>query len=153
MQEGQAVHKGDVLFRLDDRQFRIAVESARANLAQTRLQLEAMKRDYQRMQRDIAARAAQVQADQAPFDRANGLVGRGDVPARSYDDARFGLAGRPAGLESAKVAGAGATGPARRQRQRRRHHLAGLPAGAGPAWTRRSASWTTPPCARRSTAW
>ena len=104
VREGQAVHKGDVLFRLDDRQFRIGLDSARANLAQTRLQLDASVRDYGRMLRDVAAKAAQVQADQARFDRANGLVGRGDVARQVYDDARFGLLADQQALESAKVA-------------------------------------------------
>ena len=104
VREGQEVRKGDVLFRLDDRQFRIALDSARANLAQTGLQLEAMKRDYERMLRDVAGKAAQVQADQARFDRANGLVGRGDVARSTYDDARFQLQADQQGYESAKVA-------------------------------------------------
>ena len=102
--DGQAVRQGDVLFRLDDRQFRIGLDAARANLAQTRLQLDAMKRDYERMLRDVAAKAAQVQADQARFDRANGLVGRGDVARSVFDDARFGLQADQQGYESAKVA-------------------------------------------------
>ncbi len=102
--EGQAVQRGDVLFRLDDRQFRIALTSAEANLAQTRLQLDAMKRDYERMLRDVAAKQAQVDMDQARFDRVNGLVGRGDISRQSYDDARFQLAADQQGFESAKVA-------------------------------------------------
>ena len=102
--EGQEVHKGDILFRLDPRQTRIAVDSARADLEQTRLTLEAMKRDYQRMLRDTAAKAAQVQADQATYDRYNSLVGRGDLARSSYDDARFKLASDAKGVESSGLA-------------------------------------------------
>ncbi len=102
--EGQDVHKGDLLFRLDDRQFRIALDSANANLNQTRLQLDAMKRDYERMLRDVGSKAAQVQADQARFDRANGLISRGDVARSTYDDARFQLQADQQAHESAKVA-------------------------------------------------
>ena len=104
--EGQVVAAGDVLFRLEDRQFRIALDSARANLAQTGLQLDAMKRDYERMLRDVAGKNAQVGMDQARFDRANGLVGRGDISRQLYDDARFQLVVDQQGAEAAKVAAA-----------------------------------------------
>ncbi len=102
--EGQAVQRGDVLFRLDDRQFGIALAAAQANLAQTRLQLDAMKRDYGRMLRDVAAKQAQVDMDQARFERVNGLVGRGDISRQSFDDARFQLAADQQGFESSRVA-------------------------------------------------
>jgi membrane fusion protein (multidrug efflux system) len=102
--EGQPVHKGDVLFRLNPRQAQIAVESAKADLAQTRLMLESMKRDYSRMQRDTAAKSAQVQADQATFDRYNALVGRGDLARSSYDDARYKLASDQQGVASSSMA-------------------------------------------------
>ena len=104
VKEGQAVKKGDVLFRLDDRQFRIALQSAQADLAQTALQLEAAKRDYDRMLKDVAQKQAQVAMDQARYDRAAGLVGRGDVPRQTYDDARFQLAADQQALSSSQVA-------------------------------------------------
>lgn len=104
VREGQEVARGAVVFRLDDRQFRIALDSAQANLAMTRLQLDAMKRDYERMLKDVAIKQAQVGMDQARFDRANGLVGRGDVSRQVFDDARFQLAANQQGLESTKVA-------------------------------------------------
>jgi membrane fusion protein, multidrug efflux system len=90
--EGQHVNKGDVLFRLRDRQVRIALEGAKANLAETALTLEAMKRDYLRMRSDVAAKQAQVDSDQANFDRYAGLVRNGGVTRLEYDDARFKLA-------------------------------------------------------------
>lgn len=102
--EGQVVRKGDVLFRLDPRQAQIAVDASRADLAQTRLTLEAMKRDYNRMLRDTAARSAQVQADQATFDRYNALVGRGDLARSSYDDARYKLASDQQTVASSSLA-------------------------------------------------
>ena len=55
--EGQAVRKGDVLFRIDPRQFQIAVDNAKAQLAQTALNLQSMREDYQRMLSDAAAQA------------------------------------------------------------------------------------------------
>ena len=102
--EGQQVKQNDVLLKLDDRQFRIALQSAQANLAQTRLTLDATKRDYERMLRDVASKNAQVQLDQARFDRTNGLVRGGDVSRQAYDDARFQLQVDSQAYESSKVA-------------------------------------------------
>jgi len=100
VKEGQRVKKGDVLFRLERRQFEIAVAGARANLAQAALMGEAMKRDYQRMLRDSDARQAQLQADQASFERYANLVKGGGVTRADYDDARFRLAANKSMLES-----------------------------------------------------
>jgi len=103
VKEGQQVKEGEILFRLDDRQFQIALRSAQADLAQTALQLEASKRDYDRMLKDVAQKQAQVNMDQARFDRAAGLVSRGDVSRQTYDDARFQLASDQHALSSAQV--------------------------------------------------
>jgi membrane fusion protein (multidrug efflux system) len=99
----QVVKPGDLLFRLDPLQRQIALDSARAALAQTALTLEAMKRDYQRMLRDTDARAAQVQADQASYDRYASLIHGGGVTRADYDDARFKLAVDQQMVESLKV--------------------------------------------------
>ena len=98
--EGQHVKKGDVLLRLQDRQVRIALAGAKANLDQVAETMAAMKRDYQRMLRDIDVKQAQVEADQASFDRYAGLVKGGGVTRAEYDDARFKLAADKAALES-----------------------------------------------------
>ncbi len=100
--EGQAVKQGDVLFRLDPAQFQIAVDGAKARLAQTALTLEAAKQDYVRMQRDIGMRAAMVSGDQVRFSRYGGLVGKGDVPRQDYDDARYKLQGDQASLDATR---------------------------------------------------
>src|SRR5262245_25012450 len=43
VREGQVVKAGDVLFRIDPRQFQIALDNANAQLAQTVLIIEALK--------------------------------------------------------------------------------------------------------------
>jgi membrane fusion protein (multidrug efflux system) len=103
VKEGQRVAAGDVLLRLDPRQFQIALAGAKANLAQTALTMEAMKRDYQRMLRDIDVRQTQVQGDQASFDRYARLVGGGAATRAEYDDARFKLAGDKQMVDSLTV--------------------------------------------------
>ena len=92
VREGEAVKKGQVLFRLDPRPFEIALAGAQANLAQVALQVEADKREYQRIQRSIEAQQARVAADQANYDRFATLVKNGGVTRAEYDDARFRLA-------------------------------------------------------------
>ena len=99
----QAVRKGDLLFRLDPRQFQIALDGARANLGTTALMIDAMKRDYQRMLRDVDAKQAQVQADQASYDRYSNLLHGGGVTRADYDDARFKLSADQQTVESLKV--------------------------------------------------
>src|SRR5579859_7096089 len=67
--EGQHVKKGDVLLRLDPTQFKIMLQSAIANRNRIVSDLNAMKVDYQRMMRDVEVKQAQVQSDQANFER------------------------------------------------------------------------------------
>jgi membrane fusion protein (multidrug efflux system) len=92
-----------VLLRLDQRQFRIALDRAKATLAQTALMMDAMKQDYQRMLHDVDAKAAQVQADQANFERYANLVKSGGVTRADYDNARFALAADKQAVEALRV--------------------------------------------------
>ena len=101
--EGQRVAKGDVLLRLDPRPFQIAVDGARANLNGMVSTLSAMKLDYQRMLRDAEVKAAQVEADQAAYDRFANLVKVGGVTRADYDNARFQLTASRHALEALKV--------------------------------------------------
>ena len=101
--EGQRVKKGDVLLRLDPRQYEIAVEAARANIGGVISDLNADKLTYRRMLRDADAKAAQVQADQANFERFSNLVKSGGVTRAEYDNARFQLAADQQALDSLKV--------------------------------------------------
>ncbi len=75
VRENQPVDKDQVLYRLDTNQFQIALDNARANLAQTALTIASMKQDYGRMLSDVAAQQAQVALDQATYDRNESLVG------------------------------------------------------------------------------
>jgi membrane fusion protein (multidrug efflux system) len=90
--EGQAVTKGEVLFSLDPQKFQIALDNARANLAQVRLNIEAAKADYQAALRDTGSKQQQVNADQATYDRYALLVKQRAVTQQETDDARYKLA-------------------------------------------------------------
>jgi membrane fusion protein (multidrug efflux system) len=89
--ENQHVSAGQELYRLDPRQFQIALDNAKANLAQTALTIDAMKQDYHRMLRDIDAEQAQVGLDQATYDRYATLVKSGATTQANYDQAHFTL--------------------------------------------------------------
>ncbi len=98
--EGQFVKAGDVLFRVDPRQFQIALDNAKANLAQTALTIESMKDDYKRMLSDSAAQQAKVELDQATYERYAALVRSDAVSRANYDQARFTLEADKSTLES-----------------------------------------------------
>jgi membrane fusion protein, multidrug efflux system len=100
--DNQHVTTGQVLYRLDPRQFQIALDNAKANLAQTALTIESMKEDYQRMLSDIAAEQAQVELDQVNYNRFATLVKSDTVSQASYDQARFTLQGDQGKLASLK---------------------------------------------------
>ncbi len=101
--EGEHVAKGQILFRLEPSQFQIALDGARANLAETALTMEAMKRDYRRMLHDIDAKGAQVANDQANLGRFANLVKAGGVTRADYDEARYKLTADQQTLESLKA--------------------------------------------------
>ena len=101
--EGQRVKRGDVLLKLDPQPFQIALDSAKANLGGTVSSLNAEKLEYHRMLRDVDVKQAQVQADQANYDRYANLVKSGGVTRAEYDNARFLLAADQQALASLKV--------------------------------------------------
>jgi membrane fusion protein (multidrug efflux system) len=102
VREGQAVAAGDVLFRLDPRQFQIALDNAKAQLAETALTIESMKEDYKRMLSDIEAQQAQVSLDQVTYERFATLVRTDSASRAQYDQARFTLAADQGKLQSLK---------------------------------------------------
>jgi membrane fusion protein (multidrug efflux system) len=89
--ENQRVQAGQVLYRLDPQQFQIALDNAKANLAQLSLTIESMKETYRRMLSDTAAQEAQVKLDQVTADRYAALVRTNAVAQLTYDQARLTL--------------------------------------------------------------
>jgi membrane fusion protein, multidrug efflux system len=89
--DNQRVAAGQVLYRLDPRQFQIALDNAKANLAETALSIEAMKEDYKRMLSDAAAQQAQVDLDQVNHDRYETLLRSATVSKATYDQAHYAL--------------------------------------------------------------
>jgi membrane fusion protein (multidrug efflux system) len=95
VRDNQLVHKGDILFRLDEAPFRIAVEEASAQLATARLKVEVLKANYRQRQSDHAAAQDTLQFQQTEYDRqrrlsASGIASQSQVDHASHalDDAR-----------------------------------------------------------------
>jgi membrane fusion protein, multidrug efflux system len=103
VRDGQFVHKGQVLLRLDPLQYQIAVDAAKAAVGSVLSDNEAAKLTYSRMLRDVDAKAAQVQSDQANYDRMASLVKSGGVTRAEYDNAKFLLAADKQALDALKV--------------------------------------------------
>jgi len=87
VKEGQFVHKGDVLFRLDPKPFEIAVANAKSQLAQSVLNIRSMEQDYKRMLRDIDAQKAQVELARTSYVRQQALIKIGGTAQANVDQA------------------------------------------------------------------
>lgn len=89
--DNRTVHAGDVLFRLDDLQFRLALSRADAQLDTVRNDIEAMKANY----RDVQAQLQQAQADivfyNREFTRQEDLANRQFAAQSTLDGARRNL--------------------------------------------------------------
>jgi len=85
VKDNEHVAAGQLLYRLGPRQYQIALDNAKANLAQTALAVDAMKQDYQHMLSDAAAQQAQVDLDQTTYDRQSMLLHNGTVSQAVFD--------------------------------------------------------------------
>ncbi len=100
VRDNQRVGKGELLFRLDDAPFRIAVQEAAAQLATARLQIESLKASYRQRQAELAAARDTVAFQERETARQRGLLASGissrlqvDRAQHALDDARAQLAG------------------------------------------------------------
>lgn len=86
--EGQHVKKGQVLFRLDPRPFQIALDNTKATLAQSVLDVAAMKATYQGLLGQAAAQRAQVNLAQVTYNRDLALAKANAIAPEALDQAR-----------------------------------------------------------------
>jgi len=98
--DNEHVAAGQVLYRLDPRQFQIALDAAKANLAQTALTIDSMKQDYRHLLSDAAAQQAQVDLDQTNFNRQEMLLKSGTVSQAVFDQAQYTLQNDKSKLEA-----------------------------------------------------
>jgi membrane fusion protein (multidrug efflux system) len=89
--ENQRVAKGQLLFKLDDRPFAIAVQQAKARLEAARLKVAALKETYKQKQADFQAAQDTLTYQQREFDRQRQLVTSGAASRQAFDQAQNAL--------------------------------------------------------------
>ncbi|MDE2011688.1 MAG: efflux RND transporter periplasmic adaptor subunit [Alphaproteobacteria bacterium] len=89
--EGQIVHKGDVLFRLDQRPFQAALDQAKANLARDRASLAAALRDKARYDALAKQNAISAQLRDQTDAQAGALTGTVKADKAAVDMAALNL--------------------------------------------------------------
>jgi len=77
VKDNQLVHKGDVLFRLDDKTLAIAEQATEAQLASARLQVMATKANYRQKLADLKSAQDSLAYQQREFERQTKLAATG----------------------------------------------------------------------------
>ncbi|MFD1612266.1 HlyD family secretion protein [Sphingomonas tabacisoli] len=91
VRENQHVNKGDLLFRIDPEPYRIAVEQARAALANAQVQVQTLQTEYQGKGADIEGARIAIQQAQEDFGRQSELMKRGFTTRASYLNSQHAL--------------------------------------------------------------
>ncbi|MCW5772755.1 MAG: HlyD family secretion protein [Rhodospirillaceae bacterium] len=85
VKENQHVAKGAVLFRLDDRPYRYALERAEANLAQARLQVDGLHANYRQKQAELKAARETLAYQRRQVERNRALLATRAVSPSAFD--------------------------------------------------------------------
>jgi len=102
--DGDLVHKGDVLVRLDDSDSQIAILSARAELANTVRRVRGLYNNVSSAQADVAVRQTAVDRARADYNRRRDLAKSGAISAEELSHALDTLTSAESSLASAKQA-------------------------------------------------
>jgi membrane fusion protein (multidrug efflux system) len=86
--DNQRVQRGQVLFRLDDQPYRIAVEAARAKLGSVRLQVTSAKAAYQAQQFEVEAAKDALAFQDSELARQQQLLAPGISSQARFDQAQ-----------------------------------------------------------------
>ncbi|MEH2563782.1 HlyD family secretion protein [Bradyrhizobium sp. AZCC 2289] len=105
--DNQKVAKGDVLFKLDDLQFRLAQDRAEAQIGNTRNDLVALQASYRNLQAQVEQAQKDVDFNMVNFQRQEQLIANNFTPRATFDAARNTLQGSQQKLASlnAQLAG------------------------------------------------
>jgi membrane fusion protein, multidrug efflux system len=87
IRDNQQVAKGELLYRLDERPFKIAVDEAQAQLATTRLQVESLKATYRQRQADLRSAQTTLDYQQREYERQQRLLIPGIASQSQVDKA------------------------------------------------------------------
>ncbi len=102
--DGDLVHKGDVLVKLDDSDAQIAILSARAELANTVRRVRGLYNNVSSAQADVAVRQTAVDRARADYNRRRDLAKSGAISAEELSHALDTLTSAESSLASAKQA-------------------------------------------------
>ncbi|WP_247991638.1 HlyD family secretion protein [Bradyrhizobium sp. 186] len=86
--DNQKVAKGDVLFKLDDLPFRLALDRAEAQIGNTRNDLVALQASYRNMQSQVEQAKTDVDFNNVNFKRQQQLITNDFTPRATFDAAR-----------------------------------------------------------------
>jgi membrane fusion protein (multidrug efflux system) len=78
--DNQPVRRGETLIRLDERPFRIAVEDARARVANAGLQIESLKATYWQRMADLRSAQSTLEYQKREYERQTHLLASGISP-------------------------------------------------------------------------
>jgi membrane fusion protein (multidrug efflux system) len=88
VKDNEHVNGGQVLFRLDPRPFRIAVDEAKAQLATVRFQIHALKATFHQKRADVRAAEATSDYQEREFERQKRLLASGTASQQQFDQAK-----------------------------------------------------------------
>ncbi|AND70313.1 multidrug transporter [Dyella thiooxydans] len=100
--DGDLVHAGDVLVKLDKSNAEVALAEAKANLANTVRKVRGLYNNVAGAQADVAARKVAVDKARADFARRKDLVKSGAISAEELAHARDALAAAESALTNAE---------------------------------------------------
>ncbi len=89
--DNEHVRQGQVLFRLDDETFRIALQKAEGKLAETKNNLTALQATYRQKLTDLGAAKAQLTFAQSDYNRQAALAAQGYAAKQKLDDTKRAL--------------------------------------------------------------
>ena len=102
VKDNQSVKVGQVLIRLDDSSYKIALAKAQANLAATRLQIDGLRATYKQRQADMKAAQDTLNYMQREADRQAQMLASHITSQQKYDEARHNLDAARQQLSSAE---------------------------------------------------
>jgi membrane fusion protein, multidrug efflux system len=88
VRENETVKAGQILFKLDDAPYRYALDRATANLAMTRLNIEALRATYAQKQAELKAAQDTLDFNNREYERQKQLAARGNASQQTLDQAR-----------------------------------------------------------------
>jgi membrane fusion protein, multidrug efflux system len=89
--DNEHVTAGQLLYKLDDQPFRIALERAQAELAGARSQIDGLRATYRQKQADLKAAQDTLAYQQTEFARQQQLLAQHVTPQSKFDEAKHNL--------------------------------------------------------------